>query len=175
MPVNSPTYQLSKHLVSIILYLVGKSDSLVRNSFEGLLHFRSVPAQWNSVGVIGCVGTVHKCPNGCHIEAVTQTAEYGHLNAELSTLMHCVRHAFYTSCTHFSRILASNPNTKIHQAKPQNRQTQRQEEAAMEVKARLPQHLQRATEVGSEKGAHNWLTALLIAAHSSHRVPESPP
>ena len=32
----------------------------------------------------------------------------------------------------------------------------------MEVKARLPKHLQRATELGSEKGAHNWLTALPI-------------
>ena len=41
----------------------------------------------------------------------------------------------------------------------------RQEDVATEVKARLPQHLQRAAELGSEKGAHSWLTALPIAAH----------
>ena len=47
-----------------------------------------------------------------------------------------------------------------------------QEEVATEVKARLPQHLPRAAELDSEKGAHNWLhrylcwlTALPTAAH----------
>ena len=47
------------------------------------------PWKWNSVGVIGCVGTVHKCSSGFHSEVVSQMAEYGHLTAVLSTLMHC--------------------------------------------------------------------------------------
>ena len=41
----------------------------------------------------------------------------------------------------------------------------RQEEAAAELKTRLPQHLQRAAELASEKGAYSWVTALPVAAH----------
>ena len=41
----------------------------------------------------------------------------------------------------------------------------RREEAATEVKARLPKHLQRAAEVGSEKGAYSWVTTLPITTH----------
>ena len=41
----------------------------------------------------------------------------------------------------------------------------RQEEAAAELKTRLPQHLQRAAELASEKGAYSWVTALPFAAH----------
>ena len=40
-----------------------------------------------------------------------------------------------------------------------------QEDAAAKLKARLPQHLQRAAELASEKGAYSWLTALPVAAH----------
>ena len=50
----------------------------MRYSSECLLHFGSVPPQCNSVGVIGCLGTVHKCPSGFHSEGVSQTDEYGH-------------------------------------------------------------------------------------------------
>ena len=39
------------------------------------------------------------------------------------------------------------------------------EEVATEVKAKLPQHLQRAAELGSEKGAYSWVTALPITTH----------
>ena len=39
------------------------------------------------------------------------------------------------------------------------------EEVTNEVKAKLPQHLQRAAELGSEKGAHSWVTALPITTH----------
>ena len=45
-------------------------------------------AQWNSVDVIGCIGTVHKCPNGFHsggiINGWVWTPHY-----RVSTLMHC--------------------------------------------------------------------------------------
>ena len=41
----------------------------------------------------------------------------------------------------------------------------RREEAATEVKARLPKHLQRAAELGSEKGAYSWVTTLPITNH----------
>ena len=40
-----------------------------------------------------------------------------------------------------------------------------QEDAAAKLKAPLPQHLQRAAELASEKGAYSWLTALPVAAH----------
>ena len=36
---------------------------------------------------------------------------------------------------------------------------------ADEVKAKLPRHLQRAMELGSEKGASSWLSALPIEDH----------
>ena len=41
----------------------------------------------------------------------------------------------------------------------------RREEAATEVKARLPKHLQRVAELGSEKGAYSWVTILPITTH----------
>ena len=40
-----------------------------------------------------------------------------------------------------------------------------QEEAAAELKTCLPQHLQRAAELASKKGAYSWVTALPVAAH----------
>ena len=41
----------------------------------------------------------------------------------------------------------------------------KREEVATDVKAQLPQHLQRAAELGSKKGAHSWVTVLPITAH----------
>ena len=42
---------------------------------------------------------------------------------------------------------------------------QRQAATATQLRARLPRHLQRAMELGSEKGASSWLSALPIEEH----------
>ena len=41
------------------------------------------------------------------------------------------------------------------------------------MKAWLPQHLQRAAKLASEKGAYSWVTALAVAAHgfACHKSP----
>ena len=41
----------------------------------------------------------------------------------------------------------------------------KREEVAIEVKAKLPQHLHRAAELGSEEDAHSCVTALPITTH----------
>ena len=43
--------------------------------------------------------------------------------------------------------------------------TERRKRQAAELKTRLPQHLQRAAELASEKGAYSWVIALQVAAH----------
>ena len=52
-------------------------------------------------------------------------------------------------------------------AKARARKTRRQHHSntAVELKAQLPRHLQRAMELGSEKGASSWLSALPIEDH----------
>ena len=53
------------------------------------------------------------------------------------------------------------------QAKAEVRQIRRQRyiDRATELKTKLPRHLQRAVELGSEKGASSWLSALPIEEH----------
>ena len=59
--------------------------------------------------------------------------------------------------------------TKAAQTRAKNRtcnfRRQQQNTAAIELKAKLPSHLQRATDVSSEKGASSWLSTLPIAEH----------
>ena len=52
-------------------------------------------------------------------------------------------------------------------AKARTRKTRRQHQSntAIELKAQLPHHLQRAMELGSEKGASSWLSTLPIEDH----------
>ena len=53
------------------------------------------------------------------------------------------------------------------QAKAEVRQIRRQQytDRATELKTKLPRHLRRAVELGSEKGASSWLSALPIEEH----------
>lgn len=62
--------------------------------------------------------------------------------------------------THIEQQKGDLGDTAIHQANPQSRKTQKTIRSWPDC-----QHLHRVDELGSEKGAHNWLTALLIVAH----------
>ena len=62
-----------------------------------------------------------------------------------------------------------DPETKAAQTRAKNRtryfHRQQQARAAAELKAELPQRLQKAIDVSSEKGASSWLSTLPIAEH----------
>ena len=58
------------------------------------------------------------------------------------------------------------------QAKAEVRQIRRQQytDRATELKTKLPRHLCRAVELGSEKGASSWLSALPLKSMDSHSI-----
>ena len=77
--VNSPTYALSKHLVSILAPLVGKSLSHVRNSteFASFITGQTIPQEMTMVSFdVVSLKCQQTWPSGWGVNALQRTCHY---------------------------------------------------------------------------------------------------